>query len=142
MVNKMVNSFQLRQLIYGLSVFTLILFVSCSGHSKPDPQLEEAFRIHKEALQVEKEARDLLEKLPEDSDAKSKIEARLRSWDENLIEVPGFEHDHSHDHHGHDHSHGSDVELAPEDMLAVQKVLLDSVTTIREDLQSLQPSTP
>jgi len=138
----MVNSFQLRQLMYSLSVFTLILFVGCSGHSKPDPQLEEAFRVHKQALRVEKEARDLLVKIPENNEAKLKIEARLKSWDENLIEVPGFEHDHSHDHHGHNHSHGSDVELAPEDMLAVQKVLLDSVTAIRKDLQSLQPSTP
>ncbi len=138
----MINSFPLRRLICSMCFSILILFVSCSDHSKPDPLLEEAFQIHKQALQVEKEVRELLKKLPEDHAAKTKMESRLTAWDENLIEVPGFDDDHSHDHHDHNHSHGPDVELTPENMLAVQKVLLDSMLTIRKDLQNLQLPTP
>jgi len=118
-----------------LSCLLIVLLQGCTGSSKPDPLLEEAFRIHQQSLQTAEDARELLKKLPADDDKVLKIESRLKSWDENLIEVPGFEHDHNHEHHHHAHS--LQVELSPENMLAVQKVLLDSVSVIRKELENL-----
>ena len=130
------NSKPLENLIFKLLCFLLIINMGCSGAPKPDPLLEEAFAIHKQSLQTAKEAREILKNLTVKDSIRLIMESRLEEWNDNIIEVPGFEHEHDHDHgHDHHHHHGhnnSQMELAPEVMLAVQKELLDSVKVIKD----------
>ncbi|MGH1366923.1 MAG: hypothetical protein ACRBF0_25415 [Calditrichia bacterium] len=133
---KMTNYSSISFRALGLSCLIFFFLLGCTGSSKPDPLMEEAFRIHQQSMQIVKEIKEILKKLPAGDDSVLKIESRLMSWNENLIEVPGFEHDHNHEHHHH--KHGSQIELSPENMLAVQKVLLDSVIVIRKELENLQ----
>ena len=123
---------QIIKLVYIL----LIINMGCSNSSKPGPLLEKAFLAHQQSLQTAKEAREILKSLPANDSILLQLESRLNTWDENLIEVPGFEHDHDHGHdHGHHHHHhGPQMELLPEDMLIVQQELLDSVRMIKEAL--------
>lgn len=117
-------------LVYSL----LILNMACSNSSKPDPLLEEAFLIHKQSLTTAKETQKILEGLPANDEYRLKMESRFKHWNENIIEVPGFEHDHSHGHEHHHHHHNTQIELTPEDQLIVQKELLDSIRVIKEEL--------
>ena len=49
------------------------------------------------------------------------------------------EHEHHHDHeHDHHHHHGSQPDLTPEDMLAVQQEFLDSVRVIQRAVSQLK----
>jgi ABC-type Zn2+ transport system substrate-binding protein/surface adhesin len=108
--------------------------------------MEEAFNIHEQAMQVAKETKDLLASTDQNKTGVSSIRERLERWEDDLVEVPGFEHEHEHSHdhdhdHGHDHDHDhshSTLDLLPADMLAVQKEFLDSIRVIKSDLARLQ----
>lgn len=127
-------------------------FMGCNSTSNgDDPILKEAFDIHIEALAIEKDFKPLFDDLvnkknslavqgreltPEEMvfiDRVSLLEESYEIWEENHIEVPGFEdHEaHDHSHHGHDHSHGPAIQLLPEDMLIVQKEFRDSVIAMK-----------
>ncbi|MEL7219669.1 MAG: hypothetical protein AAGJ93_00040 [Bacteroidota bacterium] len=117
----------------SLLVSLLLLINSgCTGSAPTDLLLKESFQIHQQALQLAEETHEILLKLPKDDPYRVGIESRLEAWSNNLVEVPGFEHDH---HHGHHHHHGPQLELTPEDMLIVQKELRDSASVIKEDLR-------
>ncbi len=130
-----------KKLLIG-PLLGVILFssVGCSDSSKADPLLEEAFRLHQQSLETADQSRELLQAFPENDPYRQKMAARLREWEERVIEVPGFEHDHDHDHdHDHHHHHGAQIELTPEDMLIVQQELLDSVQAIQTALLKRAP---
>ncbi len=112
----------------------LVLNLACSGSSKPDPLLEEAFLLHQQSLEIAEESREMIGKLSDKNEQVNRLETRLNNWNESLIEVPGFEHEHEHDHHDHDHDHGPQLDLTPEMMLDVQTELLDSVRAIKDEL--------
>lgn len=117
----------------------VLLFTSaCTTTSEEDKLMEEAFNIHEQAMQVAKETKDLLASTEQNKPGLQSIRTRLESWEDQLIEVPGFEHNHEHNHdhdHGHDHDHShSTMDLLPADMLAVQKEFLDSIRVIKSDL--------
>ena len=121
------------------TIFTLsIFFSSCFGGHKHDPILTEAFEIHNQSLAISKEARNALDKITDADLIKLQFESRLAQWNENIIEVPGFEHHHDHNHdHGHHHHNHSTLELLPTDMLRVQKEFLDSIRIIHTEIQNL-----
>jgi len=115
----------------------LVFICGCSESSKKDPTIEKAFQIHKQSLATAKEARELLEKIPAEDDSVSSIQSRMENWNENLIEVPGFEHEHDHEDVDH-HHHVSrpTMDLSPEEMLAVQQQLLDTILAIKNELMA------
>lgn len=121
------------------TIFTLSIFlISCFGGHKHDPILTEAFEIHNQSLAISKEARNALDKITDSDSIKLQLESRLAQWNENIIEVPGFEHHHDHSHdHGHHHHNHSTLELLPTDMLRVQKEFLDSIRIIHTEIQNL-----
>lgn len=147
-------------LLFG---FTAIIYLSssCGGqHNHGDNQLlQQAADIHTEAIKIEKELRPKLQSLVQQKNTINiqgralteeetafvnkveSIEASLKYWEENHVEVPGFEHghDHDHDHEGHDHSHdhGSKLEVAPQDMLLIQKEFRDSIVAIQKRVLAL-----
>ena len=119
---------------FYLPIFFLLFSFACSNTSKIDPLLEEAHTLHKQAMAVQKEAKEILASLSASDNFRQETNAHLEAWSKQLPEVPGFEHDHhDHDHnHDHDHDHGPKLELTPEDMLLVQKEMLDSVKVIKD----------
>jgi hypothetical protein len=119
-----------------LSIVLLFAY-ACTTTSEDDKLMEEAFNIHEQAMQVAKETKDLLASTDQNKTGLSSIRERLERWEDDLVEVPGFDHDHEHSH-DHDHGHHAELELLPEDMLAIQQELLDSIKAIRSDLLPYQ----
>ena len=126
--------------------------------------LQEAAEVHTEALKIEKEIQSKLEALQQRKNTINiqgralteaeiafvnqveALEASLRYWEENHVEVPGFEHNHdeeghSHDHdhgHNHDHNHEAKLEVAPTDMLIIQKEFRDSMLAMQKRVLALR----
>ncbi|MGK0389087.1 MAG: G3E family GTPase [Maribacter sp.] len=126
-----------------LLLITIILASCSTGQQQAevqDPLLIEAFKYHNEAIEVEKSLQSIIEELnakkstiqsagkelgEEDMkfiDLANRIEKSYKRWEENRIEVPGFEHEHDHSQEGHQHhNHGNDIQLTPQQMMEVQK---------------------
>ena len=64
------------------------------------------------------------------------ISRSLKAWDEQLVEVPGFEEEH--DHSGHDHHHDEQPELTPEQHLEVQQYLLQEIRAIEKSINQIK----
>ena len=121
----------------GYWIFILFLVQEgCQGPSNKDPKLKEAFEVHEQYVKVATESLKLLDNLPAENVSRQKLNLKLEQWGENIIEVPGFPHNHNHAF-GHHHHHGVQIQLSPEEMLDVQKELLDSVIAIRQRILSI-----
>ncbi len=134
------------RLIFILMV--MVLSIACN-RQKEDPQLEEAAEVYEQAIELEQQIRPEVDELaqlknsinvqgraltPEENlfvEKVEAIEAGHQFWKENHIDVPGHEH-HDHEGHGHDHDHGPEIELLPEDMLAVQREFRDTLLAVQE----------
>lgn len=112
-----------------------MVLTGCHSH-ETDPKLEEAFKIHEQAIAVNQAIQSQLQSANTETPEMSQIKKRLSDWEENLVEVPGFDHDHDHSHGGHHHhDHGPGLEVTPEDMLIIQKEFLDSIKVIQQEVQ-------
>ncbi len=101
--------------------------------------MQEAFELHVKSMEIANDSKELLDQIPAGHEEKNRLQARLKEWNDNIIEVPGFEHHHHHGHsHDHNHSH-SQLELTPDDMLIVQKEFLDSIQSIQRRILNIQP---
>ncbi|MEM6895428.1 MAG: hypothetical protein AAF554_17155 [Bacteroidota bacterium] len=128
----------------------MISLLSGCGEKKKDENLIQAFKFHEEAIQVRQTAKDEMAKLEAItdsvfvatySDELNSINSALEEWDEQLIEVPGFEEEHDHSHHDHDHDHEhnhSEQELTPKQHLEVQQHLLDEIKSIAEKINTIK----
>jgi uncharacterized phage infection (PIP) family protein YhgE len=118
---------------FFLGCLSMLLIVACQDNPQDNPTLQEAFKLHKEAIavhdeimpqmkslselkdglqqemnqiQIRAEAMDMerFEALQQAHQQLAQADSSMRSWMSNLAEVPGFE-DHDHGHEGHDHDH-------------------------------------
>lgn len=122
----------------ALVLVLICLGTSCNSGEEVDPLLKDAFAIHQEAVRIEQTVQRQLDSFQISAEKELNLRARLEQWDEQLVEVPGFEHEHHHGHdHDHDHDHGSSPKVTPEHMLAIQQESLDSIRTIQRDLDRL-----
>ncbi len=151
----------LQQLFTSLAFLVLL---SCGGTSAEDKILHQAADLHNEAMQIKKEINPTLEELRQLKNGiqvqgreltsaeinftkkVERLESSLQYWEENHIEVPGFEH-HDHDHsghdHSHDHSHGSTgYQLPASDLLIIQQEFRDSINSIKHRLKYLLDHAP
>ena len=136
---------------HGFVLGLMILCYSCT-EQKPDENLRNAFDLHNEALDMRKKVKDHLTQLRQNEDSVflshygstlDSLSLLAEAWDEQIIEVPGFEHkddhshdhDHDHDHHGHDHV--EDLNLAPEEHLEIQQELKDEIFAIEKALSKI-----
>jgi hypothetical protein len=143
--------------IIWLSAIALI-FSACGGQKKENPILLEAADTHVEAVRIEQEIRPRIEELAQLKNQLS-IQGReltpaeqafiedvdrllggLAHWDENVVEVPGYEH-HGHDHeddHEHEHHHhrAAPPNMSPEDILFVQRELRDTLMAMRRAMEA------
>jgi len=130
-----------KQLLLTLGVAFII---TCGGGEKPNEHLQKAYKIHEDAISVSGQVTDQLTKLAANSDSSfvatfrgelDSIRLALDAWNEQVVEVPGFEEEH--DHSGHDHSHGNQPELTPEQHLEVQQHLLKEVQRIEKKINQI-----
>ena len=136
-------------------LFSIIALTSACGDKEKDKDLVQAFKFHEEAIAVRQTVADQIEKLKANTDSLfvatysnelKTISSALEEWDEQLVEVPGFEeeHDHSHhDHSGHDHDHDhdhnhSEQELTPQQHLEVQQHLLQEIKGLAEKVGGIK----
>ena len=124
--------------------------MACGGKKEPNEDLQQAFKLHQEAVNIHNQAGEQLAKLMANGDSLfiqanqkdlDSISRSLKAWNEQLVEVPGFEeaHDHSgHDHSGHDHHHAKQPELTPQQHLQVQQHLLQEIRAIEKRIDQIK----
>lgn len=125
-----------------------LIMLACSHDKKPDENLQEAFKIHEDAVGLRNQLGNELEKLNAIDDSlfvlanKGNLDSianALKSWDEQLVEVPGFEEEHDHDHEGHDHHHHDEQpDLTSEQHLEVQKHLFEEIQAIEKSVNQIK----
>ena len=124
--------------IFRLPVFMTLLVVlisSCSGNSENDSKLKEAHEIHEASMDVRAQVMAALEirksgaESADDSLRVKNLEMALKEWDDQVYEIPGFEHDHDHDH-DHHHHHRKAPDLTPEQHLEMQKELMAEIKAL------------
>lgn len=136
-----------------LLTVTVMVLAACGSSQKDKAILEEAWKVHTEAMEIEQNIKPQLEELaqlknsinvqgraltPEEIKLVERIESIQNSyayWETHHMGVPGHEHDHQ-DHAHHDHNHGAKLELSPQDMLSVQREFRDSITSIQERVET------
>lgn len=136
-----------KQFILILSLLTLS--IAC-GDNKNKEVLRQAFDIHEEAVKVRGRVSDKMTRLSSIQDTTflmtfkadlDSIAVALEEWDEQLVEVPGFdeEHDHSgHDHSGHEHDHDNEPQLTPAQHVELQQFLLQEIKSLEEKINLIQ----
>jgi hypothetical protein len=103
-------------------------FTACQSNTSHDPLVEEAYQIHMEAVNLQKQLKPKLDSLVAlDSARYSNLQKDFLDWQETLVEVPGFDHDHDHDHDHHNHA--AQPEVTPEQMKAIQ---MESLTNLKK----------
>lgn len=164
----------MSKLFYFLSICLICFAASCNSVSEEDQKLlKEAAEVHQKAVDIEQQVTPKLDALvqqknqiniqgraltTEETEFVKKVESLESSyayWQENHVEVPGFEHshgheehaghdhdgeDHDHDHagHDHDHGHGATLEVSASDMLIIQKEFMDSILSIQQRVEKLR----
>lgn len=141
------------------SAFLICLFfVSCTGAGEEKKDYSASMEVHKQAMEAETETVKILEQYVSNfgdlvsgnsiigqlAPDKSKdlgnrltsIQARLKDWQSNVIEVPGMEHNHG-DGQTCNHSHAPAVDISPEAMLAAQESMNKEITNINRDMKTL-----
>ncbi|WP_299537191.1 hypothetical protein [Ulvibacterium sp.] len=129
----------------------LALSTACGDKKQANEDLQQAFELHKEAVKIRQMMQDQMTQLKANMDSLfvethskdlNSISSALEAWDEQLVEVPGFEeeHDHSgHDHdHDHDHHHDNHPELTPKQHLEVQQHLLEEIKEIAVKIDDIK----
>lgn len=137
-----------------LICFTIGAIFSCGGNNPDKETLEKAAKVHTQLMKLEKDVAPSIDKLLDRhnqiqtagrqltveekvfSRKVRNLEGRYKIWKDNIIEVPGAEHDHSHGD-GH-HHHKPSVELLPADLLAVQYNLMDSLKVLEKIAKNIQ----
>ena len=151
----------MRQFLFVTLIVFMGLLACKTPNPKDDPVLQEAFKIHEQAVKMYKQVNemlsstdDLIAEIKGDdtdstfaarkttviSDAAS-LKADLLKWEESLVEVPGFDHDHDHDHGEGGHHHAKIPEhvkkMAPAEMLKLQQSYKLSIDQLNVATQKL-----
>ncbi|MCD8541031.1 MAG: hypothetical protein LRY55_15690 [Leadbetterella sp.] len=124
----------------NLRLITLagLVALSCSGKKK-SPVLDEAFAVHKELREIQKEVitqwvrLDSLQKSPGawpglDS-VLSAHKSEYEAWKHDLLEVPGYPHIHL-EGDVHEHHHQEQTQLPEEQILEIQKAARSGIEEI------------
>ncbi len=139
---------QLLMLMLGITA----LLSACGDTKQKNEDLQQAFELHTEAVKIRQMTEDQMTQLQANKDSLfvatytkdlQSISQSLEAWDEQLVEVPGFEHDHDHsdhDHSDHDHHHHHDEQqdLTPKQHLEVQQHLLQEIQAIAEKINTIK----
>ena len=156
----------MKKLTYSTTFYCLLFTACCSLFTacgdKKDPKMEEAGKIHLEAMEIEETLHEQVEgidslkivlndkkKTVTDAAAIASIDSTVAAldavaksfeeWEENLVEVPGLAHEHHHhegEEHHHDHKPAPDV--SGDQMIEIQKEIKANIQKIKSDLVSAE----
>ena len=119
-------------------VWLMILILSGCNEDKKDPLLEEAHAFHQESNRVRSQIQEKLQAIEGlSSESVNDIRKSIQEWDENMVEVPGYEEDHDGHDHDHDHAHHHHhpaPNLTSRQHLELQRSLLDEIRNIQNKL--------
>jgi len=139
-------------LTVGGMLFGGYLFSACGD--KKDPKMEEAGKVHLEAMEIEESIHQQIEgidslkivlsekkKTLTDAAAIASLDSTVAAldavagsfaaWEESVVEVPGLPHEH---HDGEEHEHKPAPDLTADQMLEVQKESKTNIEKIKADL--------
>lgn len=141
----------------------LVGFMLFSCQEKENPQLKEAAAIHNEAHEImesiepEVKSLDSLQSALANKQiaakdtaafasavaALDKVKTDFKTWEENLVTVPGMQHEHEHEHEGHGegehhhhHEHKKAPDVAPEQHVEIQKEIKKNIEQIQMELKA------
>lgn len=124
--------------MYKLSNFLLIIFsvsvlISCSSNSSREitPELTEAHEYHQRSLDIREELMEIEKQLKAAEIDYSALKDELKTWDKDIIEVPGFEHSHDDAHQRDYHVHNAMKPFEDEEHLNYQKVMYEEIADIQ-----------
>lgn len=147
------NSSTMKFILSLLLSFSIILFSCSSSKTTDNEDMQKAFKIHTESSQIEEALKPKLDQLVQIKNSTNivgraltpaeietvekieKIETSLKFWQENLPDVPGFEHEHK--AHEGPCNHGPKLELMPEDWVRVQQEFKDSILVIKSRVEEV-----
>ncbi|WP_425237089.1 hypothetical protein [Ulvibacterium sp.] len=125
----------------------LALSSACGDKKQMNEDLQRAFELHKEAMEIRHMTQDQIAQLKANTDSLfvktytkdlQSISHSLDAWDEQLVEVPGFEEEHDHSGHNHEHHHDEHPELTPKQHLEVQQHLLEEIKAIAIKIDNIK----
>lgn len=118
------------------------LFVVPLGCSSPKVELTEANKIHLEntaIFEVLENKLDSLQKIrtneTQNKDLQN-LKHELEELEENMVEVPGFEHEHHQE--GHNHSHEAPINYTDDQILAIQKEIKSELLKIKTKVEKFK----
>lgn len=117
----------------------IYLFVVMLGCSRPKAELTEANKIHLEnaaIFEVLENKLDSLQKIRTNETQNNDLQNlnhELKELEENMVEVPGFEHEHHHE--GHNHSHETPINYTDDQILAIQKEVKSELLKIKNRIE-------
>jgi len=156
----------MKKMAYSTTFYCLLFTACCSLFTacgdKKDPKMEEAGKIHLEAMEIEEMLHEQVEgidslkivlndkkKTVTDAATVASIDSTVAAldavaksfeeWEENLVEVPGLAHEHHHhegEEHHHDHKPAPDV--SGDQMIEIQKEIKANIQKIKSDLASAE----
>jgi TolA-binding protein len=133
-------------------LLTLGTIASCGKGDKIEGNPEifaEANEYHQKSLDLREEILDLEKQVKDSGIDYSELKDQLKTWDKDIIEVPGFEHSHDeHESHQHGESHEGQKErryhvhnpskpFSDAEHLDYQKVLHEEMVNIHDKFKRL-----
>jgi hypothetical protein len=118
------------------------LFVVTLGCSSPKVELTEANKIHlgnAAIIEVLENKLDSLKKIGTNETQNKEIQNlmhELGELEENMVEVPGF--DHEHHHEGHTHSRETSINYTDDQILAIQKEVKSELFKIKAKIENFK----
>jgi hypothetical protein len=110
-------------------LLTASLAIGCSGRTE-HLELRKASEVHREAVGIALKIRDFLKHDTIDHTDSIRVWRKLADdWERDLVEVLG---DHGDDHSQHGHHHKASVNLAPAEMLAVQRAMKEQIERLQK----------
>lgn len=128
--------------LFHLLLFGLVLtfVISCSGKKEMegDPKIyAEANDYLQKSLDLREEITGMEKQLKEASVDYAALKEQLKTWDKDIIEVPGFEHSHDDEHERDYHVHNPMKPFKDSEHLDYQKVMNEEIVQLHEKFKRM-----
>jgi len=99
--------------------------------------LIEANEFHQKSLDIREELMEIEKQLKDAGIDYSALKDELKTWDKDIIEVPGFEHSHDDEHERKYHVHNALKPFQDNEHRDYQKVMYEEIVQIQEQMKIL-----
>lgn len=121
-------------------LFITSIFFACNSNTKTqqegDPQVyAEANEIHQRSLDLREEITEIEKELKTKQVDYSQEKEALKTWDKDIIEVPGHEHSHDDEHQRDYHVHNPMKDFSDVQHLEYQRVMHNEIMEIHSAMK-------